>query len=154
MDCSNDNILCENTSFDGCSTSKKMKLDKIWSWKIVIQELTSNNQDDYYQYTWNLIFKQIIQNHWLKIPNLGVITEFITRKINELEKNDFQNRKTSSNQTKKIDSFKNIYFNIIYLILKNEQDINLITKLDKEIINKTIDYFYKAFFPHTRCTAN
>lgn len=143
MDCSNDNILCENTSFDGCSTNKKMKLDKIWSWKIFIQELTCNNQDDYYQYTWNLIFKQIIQNHWLKIPNLGVITEFITRKINELEKNDFQNRKTSSNQTKKIDSFKNIYFNIIYLILKNEQDVNLITKLDKEIINKTIDYFYK-----------
>ncbi len=117
MDCSNDNILCENTSFDGCSTNKKMKLDKIWSWKIFIQELTSNNQDDYYQYTWNLIFKQIIQNHSLKIPNLGVIIEFITRKINELEKNDFQNRKTSSNQTKKIDCFKNIYFNIIYLIL-------------------------------------
>jgi len=150
LDHSTDGILCENTSF-GCSNNKKRKLEIDWSWQLVIQEIKSN-KDDHTQYTWSLILEQLIKNNWTQIPKtyLLLIVDHVVRKLHEIETNDFQNRKSSNIQSKKIDlvSLKAIFFNMFYLILKNaslysSQDANVMLKISKETVSKTIDHFYK-----------
>ena len=103
LDYSTDGILCENTSF-GCSNNKKRKLEIDWSWKLIIQEIKTN-KDDHTQYTWSLILQQFIQNNWTQVPKtyLLLMVEHVVRKLHEIETNDFQNRRNSNVQAKKID---------------------------------------------------
>lgn len=147
MDLSTDGILCENTSL-GCSSNKKRKIELEWSWNLLIKEIKSDKEDQDL-FTWSLIIQQMIQNNWNLIPKTYqiAIIEYLIKKIDEIEASDFQNKKNANNSSKKIDLvyFKNIYFNTFYLVLKNVSTNNhdLITKLNKEVVNKTIDFYYK-----------
>lgn len=146
MDCSSDNILCENTSFR-CASNKKRKIEIEWSWSLFIQELKSD-KDEQHLYAWNLLLVELIKtNHIPKNFTIQII-DYLNKKIDELD--DFNNKRVSiANRKLDLNAFKSVYFSSFNLIMKNNHEIDSIkSKINNNSINKLLDYFYKQLNSH------
>ena len=123
--------------------SKKRRIEPEWSWKTIAQEFRTT-QDDSKRLALSLIIENLIDTHWTLTPIavLKSATEFIQKKILDVDLTDFKHR-SKSNKFDLLNLFKKVYFDLFHKILNNLKSANCLSelKINQECIDKTTLFY-------------